>query len=598
LVLIVAGLLAYYNSFLAPFIGDDVHSVSENPTIRHLWPVWDALSPPHGRGLTVEGRPALNFSFALNYAVSGVRPWGYHALNLAIHILAGLTLLGIARRTLLRPALSGRFGAESTLLALAIAVIWTLHPLQTEAVTYVAQRAESLMGFFYLLTMYCFIRGVESPKPGRWYALSVGSCLLGMGTKEVMASAPLMVLLYDRTFVAGSFREAGKRRWRLYAGLAGTWLVLGYLVASTRNRGGTAGFGSGISWWEYAATQCRAIVHYLRLSVWPCPLVLDYGTDTVQHVGEIAPYALVLAVLAVGTVLCLWRRNTLGFLGAWLFAILAPSSSVVPVASQTVAEHRMYLPLAAVVATVVLGSANLGQYLLGRWPQTRRLLEWAVSAAVALVLMFLTIQRNQDYKTFLTIWQDTVAKCPNNPRAHNNLGTALAQTGKTEEAIAHYEQALRLKPDYAEALNHLGTVLLQEGKVTDAIRRYEQALRIRPDYAEAHYNLGVALGQTGRIEEAIAHYEQALQLKPDYAEAHNNLGNALAQTGRIEEAIAHYEQTLQLKPDYAEAHYNLGIALARTGKIEEAIAHYEQALKLQPDFAPARNALARLQARQ
>lgn len=218
LLLVIAGILAYHNSLFTPFVFDDSVSITLNRTIRHLWPVWEALLPPHRTGLPVEGRPVVNFTLAVNYALGGVTPWGYHALNLAIHILAGLTLFGIARRTLLRPAMSGRFGAEATSLALAIALLWTVHPLQTEAVTYVVQRAESLMGLFYLLTMYCFIRGVESRWPGRWYALSVAACLLGMGSREVMVSAPLMVLFYDRTFVAGSFPEAWKRRWWLYRG--------------------------------------------------------------------------------------------------------------------------------------------------------------------------------------------------------------------------------------------------------------------------------------------------------------------------------------------------------------------------------------------
>ena len=182
----------------------------------------------------------VNLSLAINYALGGMATWGYHALNLAIHILAGLTLFGVVRRTLLQPSLLTRFGQAALSLALAVAVIWTIHPLQTEAVTYIAQRAESLMGLFYLLTVYCFIRGTESETPGIWYKLSVAACLLGMASKEVMISAPLMVLLYDRTFVGGSFRQAWERRRPLYMGLFGTWLLLGYLVVGTHNRNRTA----------------------------------------------------------------------------------------------------------------------------------------------------------------------------------------------------------------------------------------------------------------------------------------------------------------------------------------------------------------------
>ena len=617
MIIVLAALAVYHNSFAGPFIFDDTASITDNPTIRHLWPLWRSQPPPIG--LTVDGRPVVNFTLAINYALGGVTPWGYHVMNLVIHILAGLTLFGIARRTLLRPTLSGRFGAEATPLALAVAVIWTVHPLQTEAVTYVVQRAESLMGLLYLLTIYCFIRGVESGKPGRWYGLSLTACALGMGTKEVMASAPLMVLLYDSMFVAGSLQEAWTRRWRLYAGLAGTWVILGYLLASVGNRGGSSGFGTEMTWWVYALTQCRAVVHYLKLSVWPYPLVFDYGTPTVQHVRQALPCALVLAALVGATVIALWHRRAIGFLGVWFFAILAPSSSVVPITAQTMAEHRMYLPLAAVVTLGVM----VINALLGRR-------SGAVFLALAVGLGFLTIQRNQDYRTELSIWSDTLTKCPDNVRAHydlgnvllgmgkvreaidqyeqalqlrsdcleahDNLGNALCRIGRVPEAIGHYEEALRVFPNDAKVHYNFGRALAQEGQLPGAIGHYEQALRSNPDFTEAHVNLGIALAQIGSNQDALAHFTEALRLSPDSPEVHDNLGLALFQAGKVQEAIDHYEQALRIKPDYVEAHFNLGLALDKMGRTTEAIEHYQQALKLRPDFTAAANALARLRA--
>ena len=583
LLVVAAGLLAYHNSFTGPFLFDDVSSIQENPTICHLWPIWDALVPPHEGGITVEGRPLINLSLAINYALGGTNVWGYHALNLAVHILAGLTLLGIVRRTLRQPRLRERFAAVANELALAVAVIWTVHPLQTESVTYIVQRAESIVGLFYLLMLYCFIRAAESPRPRVWYGLCVSACALGMASKEVMMSAPLMVLLYDRTFVAGSFAQAWRKRWRWHAGLACTWIVAGWLALGVGDRGGTAGFGTGgILWWQYALTQCWALGRYLWLCVWPRGLVFDYGTGLITAPAEVIPYALILAALLAGTVLGLVYRPQLGFLGAWFFMILAPSSSAVPVASQTIAEHRMYLPLAAVIVLGVMGI----HALVGRRTV-------AVVAVLAVGLGFLTVQRNEDYRSELAIWADTVAKRPENPRAHNNLGKALGQAGRIPEAIEHLERALRIKPDdNAEAHNNLGNALRQAGKIEEAIGHYEQALWIGPDFAEAHYNLGIALAQVGKIEEAITHYEQALRIEPDFAEAHYNLGLALSRIGKIQDAIGHYEQTLRLKPDYAEAHYNLGAALVRLGRLPEAMGHWEQALRIKPDYAEAGNNLA------
>ena len=437
--LVLAALAAYHNSFSGPFIWDDLFSITGNPTIRH----WSsALSPPPDVG--VGGRPISNLTLALNYAWGGTDVWGYHAVNLLIHTLAGLTLLGLVRRTLQRPVLNERFGALALPLALAVAVIWTVHPLQTESVTYITQRYESLMGLFYLLTLYCFVRSAESAVPTRWQVLSVVACLLGVLSKEIIVTAPVLVLLYDRTFVAGSFLEAGRRRWRYYLGLAGLWVLLVPLLAGVHQRG--AGFELGVTWWRYALNSCRSVVLYLKLAVWPQPLVLDYGPNIVHHAGEVIPYMMVLAVLVAGTAVALWRRPVAGFAGAWVWVILAPASSVVPLAGQPMAEHRMYLPLAAVIGLGVLGLyAKMGR---------RSML---VFAAAAVGLGWLTIQRNKDYRSALAIWGDTVAKRPNNERAHNNLGLAWSQMpGRLNDAIAQYAEALRLKPDYVEAHYNLG----------------------------------------------------------------------------------------------------------------------------------------------
>ncbi len=582
--IVLAALAAYHNSFAVPFLFDDPFSVEDNLTIRHLWPIWNALSP--SATSFVGGRPAMNFSLALNYALGGTSVWGYHVFNLAVHVLAGLTLYGIMRRTFARPVLRERFGASGERVALAVAVIWTVHPLQTEAVTYLSQRCESLMGLFYLLSLYGFIRGVESRRSAWWFTLSVAACFLGMASKEVMVTAPVMVLLYDRIFVSANFREAWIRHWRLYLGLASSWLLLGHLMAGLHNRG--VGYGPGITWWGYALTECRAVVQYLRLAVWPHPLILDYGAYVpTEHLAAAAPYVLILAVLAIGVLFELKRHPAIGFVGAWFFVILAPTSSVVPIGGSPMAEHRMYLPLAAVVTLVVIGiDARLGRRSV------------AVFLAAAVGLGLLTARRNEDYRTGLSIWNDTVAKRPDNARAHYNLSRALLDAGQVPAAMAQCEQALRIKPDYAEAHNNLGVALEQVGQAREAVEHYEQALRIKPDDAEVYYNLGNALLQAGKLEGAIEQYEQALRIKPDYAEADNNLAFALMRLGRVQEAIGHFQQVLRINPDLAEVHYNLGNALAQVGRVPEAIVQYEQALRIKPDYTQAQSALARLQARQ
>jgi tetratricopeptide (TPR) repeat protein len=524
----------------------------------------------------------VNLSLAINYALGGTGVWGYHAFNLVVHILAALTLFGVVRRTLARPVLLRQFGAAGVWVALAVAVIWTVHPLQTEAVTYISQRCESLMGLFYLLTLYCFIRGVETRQRVGWLTLSVAACFLGMASKEVMVTAPVMVLLYDRIFVSGSFREAWARHKYVHAGLATSWILLGCLMPGVPDRG--AGYGLGVAWFDYAQVECRAVVQYLRLALWPHPLVFDYGSYVPTRPAAVAPYALLFMALAITALLALGRRPALGFVGAWFFLILAPTSSVVPVVGSPMAEHRMYLPLAAAITMVVVGAFEIGKQLFHGL--MANVLGYMASGLVVLLFTFLTIQRNQVYHSALRLSRETVRRAPGNPRAHCLLGTALLQAGKVQDAIEQYERAVSLQRDYADAHNDLGVALVQQGRLQEAIGHYQQALRVKPD-AEAHNNMGVALMRLGRLQEAISHYQQALQLWPDYAEAHNNLANALFRVGEVQEALVHWQRAVEIRPDYAEAYNGLAGGLAQAGKGPEAIRCYEQVLRLDPGDADA-----------
>lgn len=587
-VLLAAILAAYANSLHAPFVYDDILAIPENQTIRRLWPLGDVLLPQVEGGVTVSGRPVLNLSFALNHAVSGAAPWSYHVTNILIHAGAALALFGLVRRTLVRSG--GVTAATGERLALLVAALWALHPLQTQAITYTVQRAESLMGFFYLFTVYAFVRGLdagdEARQRRRWWAASVGACVLGVGTKEVMATAPLLVLLYDRTFAAGSFARALRERRGYFAALFATWLVLAALLATTGgNRGGTVGLGVGLPLWAYPLTQFQALARYLGLSFWPSPLTFEYGTFWVKAAGDILPYALVVLPLLAATVFALWRRPALGFLGVWFFLILAPTS-LAPGTIQMIVEHRMYLPLAAVVTAVVLG--------LWRVAGSRAL---AGCGAIALALAAATAARNHDYRSNLALWADTVAKRPLNPRAHQGLAEALEAAGRFDEAIRVRQEAIRLLPDESQYHYNLALTLADAGKLDEAMRHYQLSLQLFPNEPRTHNNLAVLLVKQGRNTEALTHYAEAVRLRPNDAQYHYNHGVALMREKRAAEARASYEAALRLKPDHADAHYNLAAIDIGEGRLDEALAHYDAALRAKPDdpeYGAARgNALIR-----
>ena len=588
--IIAAGAAAYSNTFAVPFVFDDIDAIVHNESIREMWQLHRVLSP--GPDATVSGRPVANLSLAVNYALGGLNVRGYHVFNLTIHVLAALVLFGIVRRTLGGEALRERLGEAATPLALVVALIWLVHPLQTESVTYVIQRVESLMGLFYLLTLYCAIRAFTS-NGGGWSVGAVAFCALGMGTKEVMVSAPLMVLLYDRVFMSASFRETLKRRWKLYLGLFATWVILASLVATGARTLSTGFHLEGLTPLDYGMTQCRAIVHhYLQLSVWPHPLVFDYGRSFVQSFGEAAVPLTVLLVLLSAVVAGLRYRPPLGFVGAWFFVVLAPSSSLLPIADP-IFEHRMYLPLAAVVVLVVLGGHGvLISFLRGR--KLRRAVGCGLAAVAVAGLGYLTYDRNEDYRSALSIWQDTVAKVPLNWRPRLSLGVALVGAGRDEEAAAQYRKALRLSPGQPRVCNNLGVILTRQGRLAEAISLFEEALRSAPKDVEAHSNLGAALTLQGKLPESIAQFQQVLRLAPRHVGARNNLGAALARQGRVSEALVHYSEALRVDPGNRTTRRNIFRLLARPRDAGDALKRYRTALRLGIDEPYVLNGLARL----
>jgi tetratricopeptide (TPR) repeat protein len=614
--------LLYGRAIDAPFIFDDSAAITENVSILSLWPL---IGTKEHRGplnpdpeLPTSARPLVNLSFALNYYFGGLQPVGYHIFNVIVHFFSAMLLWAIIRRTLRLTFFGGRFEQSAGWVALVAALLWALHPLQTETVIYSTQRTELMMAFFYLATLYCSLRYWTDFLPqlavGKeehtqltaachshrvtWLTLAVLSCLCGMASKEVMVSAPLMVLLFERTFIAGSLEKAIRRSWPLYIGLAATWLLLLGLTLATP-RGASAGFGLGVPAFAWWLTQTKVFLMYLKLIVYPSPLLIHYQSPYLTLFAEAWMYVVPVVLLAVVTLVLLWRNSPVGYLLTFVFAILSPTF-VIPIVTEMAAERRMYLPLAAILVLLVLGIYRLAEILSRKLSQGPKLLfgfrppgVLTALPALSLALVFGVVSANRlsAYYDEAGLWRDVLRRQPDNYMAHDNLGYFLHNAGRIPDAVDEFRAALSIRQDYASAQSHLGMALAKIGHSTEAIEILQNVLRKSND-ADAHNNLGHALMNAGRLPEAVEEFTAALALNPNYPAALNNLGVTLSQTGHLPEAIEQLQHAVRVQPNKAETHNNLAMALLKAGRMSEAIEEFKTALALKPDDPAALNNLA------
>jgi len=588
-VLMACTIGTYANALAGPFVYDDHQSIVNNSHIREWWPLTSALDAE--RQTPTAGRPVVNLSLAINFAIGGLSPWGYHAWNLGTHLLCGLLLFGVLRRTFMLPSLPAFARDHVDWLAFAAALIWLLHPLQTEVVDYVTQRSESMMALFYLFTMYAAIRSMTAQRRAAapfWTIVAVAACVLGMATKEPMVSAPVVIWLFDAAFVAGSPGRAIRERRVLYTGLAATWMVLIALNISGP-RSNAAGFGAGVSPATYLLNQAEMLTTYLKLAVWPLPLVFDDGLPRDLVLNDVWREGLVIVVLLVATAVLLWRWPKLAFPGVWFFAMLAPSSSIVPIATEVGAERRMYLALAALVVVVVMIAGAVWARIRPRVSPVPYIPLVALGLVCGL-LTSVTVRRNREYRTELNIWQTVLDRRPQG-RAHYNVGVALKNEGRRADALKQFEAAV---PDTPEAEYAIGFELESDQQFGEAITHYREFIRRRPDdenVPRAYNQIGRAFIALEQLDDAVAAFRQTLRIRPQDADAHGGLGDALLQQGKYDDAIGAYSQYVQLAPGNAAGHFNLGLALVERNREREAIEEFARAVSLQPGDALMRESL-------
>jgi Flp pilus assembly protein TadD len=556
--LVVLVFLIYSSGFNGPFIFDDLPNIQRNPHIRMKTLTLEGIKRAGFESFS-PNRPIANISFALNYYFQQDNVLGYHIVNILIHVTSGILLYFFVKTTLSIPSLRSKYAPQGWI-PLFTAVIWLVHPVQTQSVTYIVQRMNSMAAMFYVLSFLLYAKARLAPQKGKKQVLFGGCIIAGMlalGSKEIAATLPFFIFLYEWYF----FQEL-RWTWLKRHGfpVLGIWILLVvvsfmYLGAHPVESIFAAYDTRNFTLTQRVLTEFRVVIFYISLLIFPHPSRLNLDHDFALSHSLIDPITTLLSIGAIAGVIGLAiytakRQRLLSFCILWFLGNLVIESSVIGL--EIIFEHRTYLPsmlVGLMAATLVhrhLKSKKMG---LG------------VLCTVVLVFSFWTYERNSMWRDDVTLWTDCVQKSPNKARPHYNLGAVIGRRGKLQETMSHYTEALRINPDHAEAHNGLAVALASQGNFKEAISHYSETLRIKPRFAEAHNNLGNALANQGRLEEAISHFSEVLRMNPNDAEAHNNLGNALASQGIFKKAISHYSETLRIKPDYAEARENLKRAL-------------------------------------
>jgi len=589
--------LAYYPSFSVPFQFDDMTNIRDNQHIRvttlSLQKVWEA-----GFRSYAKNRPVANISFALNHYVHGDGIVGYHIVNLAVHLITALFIFLVFRDTLVltKEKHPGLFIVDSTsslAVACAAALIWLVHPLATQSVTYLVQRMTSMAAMFSVMALYCYIRArLATVRGTRWalYATGVLCWVLALGSKETAATLPFFVFLYEWYFFRAMDPVWIKRRALLLAGLAALGIVM-VVYFLGRNPLDWIMFGyqfRDFSFPQRVMTEWRVVLMYLGLIFFPHPgrLNLDYDVPLSNSLLD-PPSTLVSLIIIAGFLgVSVWiarKDRIISFAILWYFGNLVIESTVLPL--ELVYEHRTYVPSMFVVLLAVLA---VHRFLKPRWAQVLLL------CAVVGVFSVWTYQRNLVWQSDLTLWGDVLKKSPDKARPHTNYGIALIDRDRVDEAIPHFERAVELAPNVAPVHRNLGRALYRQGRLDEAIEQYRQALALNPGEVEFILELGSLLEKKGDLAGATEFYGGAR----DNVEAACALGRVLAQQGRHDEALGVFRRILADNPDRAEVHLGMGNIYVMQGRLDEARSAYGEALRIQPGSTAARSNLGDLAMRE
>jgi len=581
------GFLIYANTFENPFILDDDVRISDNPDIRMKALTLDSfLKAAFGKD-SAQSRPVGNISFALNYYFHEYRLFGYHLVNTFIHVVNGILLYLFLKITLsLKQVRFKKNNAEW--IALFATLLWLANPVQTQSVTYIVQRLNSMAAMFFLFSFLFYLHGRLTTKKRMRWAWFLGAALswfLALGSKQNTAALPFFIFLFEWYFFQDLKVDWLKRNFRYLIIACAVFVLVSfiYLGFSPLERLASIGDYSDKAFTisERVMTEWRVVIYYLSLIIWPHPSRLNLDYDFPLSYSLVSPVTTSLSLLGIIGLIILAvflakKQRLMSFCIFWFLGNLVIESSVIPLA--IIFEHRIYLPSMLIGLVPVL--------LLFEYIKPKSL---AVGVSCALIILFSywTFERNKIWHDELTLWADCVKKSPNKARPYSSLGATQKKLNMTAEAFQNFHKAIELDPGYADAHYNLGVMLEEQNKITEAIAHFHKALELEPGNIEPRNNLGVALLKQNKTKEAIAHFLIIRQIDPDFAPAHYNLGIAFSKQGRLNEAVESYANTLNLNPNDPNAHVKMGDALLMQGKPEQANKHFHKTLQIDPDNAEA-----------
>lgn len=580
LFILVAGIIVYLNSFNGDFVYDDERHILLNPDIRSLFPLWRSMIAE----LNVT-RPLIGLTFAINYAIGEYNPFSYHLFNLIIHLISSLAIFGIIRRLCLNKDMPAWIQQYAIYIAGTSALLWVVHPLNVQAVTYITQRFQSMMGMFYFLTVYASIRYFQNDEKRYWMYLAILCAICGSATKQDIIVMPFVVLALDRLFFSTTFKQVWQQHKWLYAGLMVAFGMLIYLNQLGPSRG-FAGFGgSFLIPYNYALTQMKVILMYIGLALLPLNPVFDYRLPVVNSITQVIPQTILIFSLLGLTIFLLTRRNKFAFFGVWFFFGLAVTSSFFPIAD-SICEYRMYVPLVAITTLVSLAVWKL--ISLKNIPIP---LGMIIIAFPACFYSYKTIDENSNFSSQMRLWEVVAQKRPGNARAWNNYGITVERAGNIAKAHEMYRKAYEVDPSYIGAVHSLARLEFNAKNYDQALKYLAIAIRLSPHFSSPYMMVGKIFLIQGKDEEAEKFFKKALERDPYETETYNHYGVLLLQNKRPKEALAMFDKAALYEPRNPEFYFNLGTAYAVLEMPQEAKLSFMHALKLNPSHDGARHNL-------